>query len=340
MTYASTASLDDIADRLHQASRILCLTHRKPDGDAAGSCLAMKRALTTATRHVDIMFTGDLPDFLPAIAGETAFERVEHGEPDDQYDVILVMDTGAWSQVQPLDDWLRSRTDQIIGIDHHAHGDDIAGQRYVDTTAASTTQILLDLLSRMDVTLGGDRDTVAEALFVGLATDTGWFRHPNGDAAAFAAASRLLAAGVNKPRLYQLIEETARPERLALLGRALGSLRRIHHGRVALMTLTPADFAETGGAPSDLTGVVNEPLCVPTIRASILVTSVDDSETKFSFRSKPAPDGGSFIDVNAVAQELGGGGHVHAAGARRPEACTHSQAAVEEALRVASPMSD
>ncbi|MCA9296638.1 MAG: DHH family phosphoesterase, partial [Phycisphaerales bacterium] len=316
MTYESNTTLADLAERLLAAKKVLIITHRKPDGDAIGSCLAIKRGMSAHGIASDIGLVGELPSFTDAIAVSTPYLRLTEAPAEDPYDLIVLVDTGAWSQVQPLGEWLRARHEKIIGIDHHAHGDEIAAQRFIDTAAASTTQILVRLIELMKCPLTGERGGIAEALFIGLATDTGWFRHSNGDASAFGVAAKLLATGVEKPRLYQLIEETARPQRLALLGRALKSLRYLNDGAVAVMTLTPADFRETGGDPEDLTGLVNEPMSVGTVRASILITRVDDEESKISLRSKPSTDGGAFIDVNAVARTLGGGGHVHAAGAR------------------------
>jgi phosphoesterase RecJ-like protein len=89
-------------------------------------------------------------------------------------------------------------------------------------------------------------------------------------------------------------------------------------GRVALMRLRAADFAETGAMLEETAGIVNIPMEIAAVRASILV--VEDAQAgiiKLSFRSKPADDSGSFIDVNELAARFGGGGHVHAAGAKQ-----------------------
>jgi len=315
MMYESNATLHDIAERCRQAMRVLLLTHQKPDGDAIGSCLALARWFEGRDVPATILLSGAVPEFVRAIANPTTLHHCEDESPDEDADLVIVLDTGAWSQVRPLDDWLRGRRDRIIGIDHHAHGDGIAAVRYIDPGAASTTQLLVELFDVLGAPLTPGREGLAEPLFVGLATDTGWFRHPNADARAFAVASRLLAAGVDKSRLYQVIEECAALTRLHLMGRALGSMDVVADGVVSIMTLGPDDFTETGGSPEDLTGVVNEPLCVGALRASILITRID-GETKISLRSKPSTNGERFIDVNVVARQLGGGGHVHAAGAR------------------------
>jgi phosphoesterase RecJ-like protein len=316
--YVTNTTYEEVASTLREASRVALTTHQKPDGDAMGSVLALSRALNG---RADIILIGPLEKSLAGTAYDTPYTCEDTPQPGDDYDVIVVADTGAWSQVEPLKAWLGRHHERIIGLDHHARGDDIAARRIVDTSAASTTQMLLPLMKALGVVIDGERGGIGEALFVGLATDTGWFRHANADAAAFDAASRLLDVGVDRSRLYQELEETHKPSRLGLAGRALASVEYLHDGSVAIMSLEPDDFAQTGGSLEDLTNLVNVPMCVGTVQVSILLTQTQPGLTKLSFRSKPWRSSGAdpletLRDVNTLAHRFGGGGHVHAAGAR------------------------
>lgn len=329
-TYTSNATFADVARRISAANRIMVTSHVKPDGDAAGAALALTRALRVKGKTVDLYLMGPIEPALIPIIGDTKWCRIEQQSPGDQFDLILIVDTGSWSQLEPIAEFLKPRRETVIVIDHHPRGDDVAALRIVDATCASTTQLLVPLLDELKVDLGpntGGVGSVAEALFIGLATDTGWFKYANANAAAFSVASRLLASGVDKPRLYQLIEENFGPERIALEARALASLEYARNGAAAIQLLRPADFTATGGAVEDLTGIVNNPMTVGQVRVSILLSQTPDNigangkppVTKISFRSKPPPPGGlknDFVDVNALAAKFGGGGHVHAAGAR------------------------
>jgi len=314
--YESNATVADVADRLRQAQRVLVTTHSKPDGDAMGSALALARSLHGMDKAADIFLMGPVDAALRQIAEQTPYALVENRGPDDEYDLIVIMDTGSWTQLEPLADWLRARRSRVTCIDHHAQGDDVADLRLVETGKASTTQLLLEVVDELGVPLDGARGGVAEAIFVGLATDTGWFKFPNADAEAFAVTARLLACGVDKARLYQTIEETAEPSRLALEARALLSVRFVKGGEVAIMTLGPEDFLVTGGAVEELTGLVNQPMQVRTVRVSILLAEAQRGLTKISFRSKAALDGAPMLDVNRLARQFGGGGHPNAAGAK------------------------
>lgn len=314
--YVSTIDYSEAAAVLKSSRHVALVTHRKPDGDAMGSVLALARALVDLEIEATALLMGPIEPALRSIAGQTPIVEVGDELPSDHFDRIVVLDTGAWSQLEPIGPWLERHRDRVLGIDHHARGDDVAPQRIVDVTCASTTEALMPLIDALDCRL---TVAIAEALFVGLATDTGWFRFENADAEAFALASRLLAAGVDKARLYRTIEETHRPERLALTARALSSLEFTADGRVAIQSLGLADFAETGGGVQDLTGVVNEPMAIGSVDVAILLTEAEPGLTKISFRAKPAAGGEPACDVNELAQTFGGGGHRFAAGARIAE---------------------
>lgn len=318
-TYVSNTTPDAVADAMRHADRILITSHQKPDGDAMGSVLAVHRALTAIGKTSQIYLGGPIEPCLLTVAGPTPINRLEDGMPGDDFDLAIVVDTGAWSQLAPIEPWLRSRREMTIGIDHHVHGDDVAARRIVEPMAAATTQVLLSIIDALGVDLDGGEHGIAEALFVGLATDTGWFRYGNAEEDVFATAARLLALGVEKSRLYQIIEESHRPARLTLEGRALTSLAYAAEGSVSIMSLTAQDFIDAEGTTEDLTGLVNLPMVVGSIRVSILLVESEPELTKISFRSKraaPGADADDFVDVNLLARTFGGGGHKHAAGAR------------------------
>ncbi len=349
--YVSNATVPELAERITAARRIMLTTHAKPDGDGMGASLALARALAPKGKVTDIFLMGPLDPSLRVVAGDTPFHMVTATPavaaataggssaspnagsaaassanptlPGDDYDLAIVTDTGAWSQLEPLGPWLQRHHDHVIGLDHHAHGDDVASMRIVEPSAASTTQLLVLVLDELGCELTGGIGGVAEALFVGLATDTGWFRYPIADVEAFQVAARLLAAGVDKSRLYQIIEEQYRPQRLALQARALASVEYVRGGAVAMMSLRREDFEETGASEEDLTSLINAPMSIGSVRVSVLLAETAEGRTKISFRSKPtaldvngSPQAGGPWDVNALAGRFGGGGHIHAAGAR------------------------
>ena len=315
--YESTTTFAGLAKRINDAQRIIVTTHRKPDGDAIGSVVGLCRGLQSIGKDVTTLFIGPIERGLRLAVGDIKINLVEEGGiPSEDPDLIIVVDTGAWSQLEALEQWLRTNKEIVIGMDHHANGDEVAGDRVVDATAAACTQVVMELLEEMKISLGSGRNSVAEALFIGIGTDTGWFRFSNADARCFADASKLLEQGIDRYQLYRTLEETARPARMELLQRMLASVEYV--GPVAIMCIRSTDFQETNGSSTDLIGLVNTPMVLEHIQASILLTDTDPTITKMSFRSKPSMPGEptSLIDVNQLANNFDGGGHIHAAGAR------------------------
>lgn len=334
--YASTTDVPTIVRRLRDASHITVVSHAKPDGDAAGSILAITRALRSMGKRVDAFFTGVVDPNIQALAAPGEIQLASASPPDPATDLVVLVDTGSWSQVEPLDGWLKSMAGRVVGLDHHARGDEIASDRIVECSMASTTQLVVRFIDALGVPLvaagQGAKFSIAEALFVGLATDTGWFRFQSADAAVFALASRLLAHGVDKISLYQLLDENGRPVRLAAMARALASLTFHLNGRATVMALSHEDFAQTGANSDDVGGLVNVPLTIGSIAMSVVLTETQPGITKASFRSKPAPSGVPSVNVSDFAAQFGGGGHAQAAGAKLKLPLADARRTVELAI--------
>ncbi len=329
-SYQSNTTLAAIADRLSGVRRIMLTTHAKPDGDALGSIVALGRALRQRDKTVEYRVLPPLPPNL-VFAGDGAALVVHEGaaaadiaEPD----LIVITDTGAWSQLDALRDWLAPRRQKVIVIDHHLHGDDVAAERFVDARAAAACEIVADLIGAMGVAI--DRP-MAEALFLGIASDTGWFRFSNTRPNTHRLAARLLERGVDHAALYARTEQGERHEKLALLTRALQNMQTIADGHAALLTLRARDFEQTGARPDETERLVDLPQTVEDVRVVALVVE-QGQQTRVSFRSKPGDDA---IDMNQLAQRFGGGGHARAAGAKVEKPIDPVREQVIEAIEAA-----
>jgi len=337
--YRSNVTPAEAVERLLAPGPAVVLTHGKPDGDALGASLAVARVRADRSLETHIHLASPIEAGLRSLFGDADVRIDEDPAPLDGTGVVIVVDTGSRGQLQPYADYVVDHRDRAITVDHHSRGEDLTAARLVDPDAPSTTAMLTEVFEGAGIEFAGGRDSVAEALFLGLATDTGWFRHANADAVAFALAARLLALGIEKDRLYQTIDQSYPPSRLALEARALASVVHARAGEAVVMGLSMDDFAATGAGLELTTGIVNMPLVVGPIRVAALLTQVEPALTKVSFRSKPpAPDDelGRFLDVNEMAGELGGGGHVHAAGARVAASLDDTRTRVLEVLEAAS----
>ena len=173
-------------------------------------------------------------------------------------------------------------------------------------------------------------------LYVGLVTDTGWFKHSNVDGRVMQLAGQLLETGVNHTGIFAMLYQRDRISRFKLMARALESMEIVKEKNAAIMTVTLQDFKDTKAGPGETGGFVDLPQSVASTRVVGILTEQKDSDgvfTKISLRSKPDEwEGKPAVDVNAVCNTLGGGGHARAAGAKIRKPLEEAKAIVIAAL--------
>lgn len=350
---SSTTDAAGIAQHLKSASRVVITTHAKPDGDAVGSAVALARAVMARGAMAEVWFAGPFPAWLGEACVSTPTVRLNADSPAPvtfstslgEPDAVVVVDTGSWVQVEHMRAWLAARFDRSCVIDHHLHGDAaLAPLRFVRPYAAATTELIAEVA---DALLGLSPSdpipaAIAPPLYLGLATDTGWFRFSNTTPTTLRLAARLMDSGVDAPTLYQMVEQRDSQARPKLLGRALSSLS--YHplpsgGLVGLMTLTQSDLAACGGGSEDTGGFTDPVMAVSEVKVAAVLTGMSHPGeaqplTKVSLRSKP---GTGEIDVAAVAAALRGGGHARAAGVKLSMDLPTARATILHALGITSP---
>jgi phosphoesterase RecJ-like protein len=207
-------------------------------------------------------------------------------------------------------------------VDHHRTQDDLGGLRFVDTSAESAGRLAHEIITALGVPL---TPRMANHLFMAVATDTGWFRHPNATAATFALAAELVAAGANPTDLYEKLYEAAPLARFRLLGVALERLQVAANGKVAFTEIYLSDYPATGSVPGDTEDLVNYPRAVEGVEVALVFIEQAGGGTKVSFRSRA-------VDVSKVAERFGGGGHKLASGARTNDPVPQTREAVLAAV--------
>lgn len=327
--YQSNTTLAQIAKSLRDhTGSVLVLTHGKPDGDALGCLLALTLTLRQLGKAATGLVVPPVPDPLRGLHDRGAYAVLGEDPLDDPVftnpDRVVIVDTGAISQLGEAYPLIEPHLDKTCILDHHLSGDVPAAEFYIDPTAAAAAEViaeLIDLLHDRPPNAGGRASdayepAVADALFVGIASDTGWFRFSNVTADTHRLAARLVGQGVDHAALYAKLEQAERPEKLALTVRALTSLRMIADGQAAVMGLTLDDFAETGAREEETERLIDTPQQVSTLRVVVLLAEKQTDDgivTRMSFRSKPTEDA---VNVAELAARFDGGGHARAAGAR------------------------
>jgi len=316
--YTATLTVRQTAELLRGAGSLVLTTHAKPDGDAWGSVVALAHVLRTLGKTVHAYFMPPVPEQLASIESDNDAQLFQEGDALPDADLLVILDTGAWAQLAPMRSQIEPRLDHTLIIDHHLSGDVPAPMRCIDGSAAAAAEIVSEVIDALAADSGDGtlyNDTVNRALFVGIASDTGWFRFSNTRPFTHQLAARLLEAGVDHAALYALTEQGERPEKLKLMIRAIDSLQLHAGNRVAVMCLKREDFDDTGALTEETERFVDVPQIVGAVQVVVLVTEPRDNggAIRISFRSKPGPDA---VNVADLAAKFGGGGHARAAGAK------------------------
>jgi nanoRNase/pAp phosphatase (c-di-AMP/oligoRNAs hydrolase) len=301
---------------INQSCNILITTHTRPDGDACGCLAAMYDALTSLDKKVKLLLLSPIPEWLKFLFTEKVLVL---GEDFDirqlmegklgEFDLIIIIDTNSFSQLPRFDQYLKQAGKPILVIDHHATSDGIGDVELVDSSAAATGLIVLDFLKYVGCSL---TEKIAQALFVAIATDTGWFQFGNTDSRVYRSCAELLDAGAKAGQLYHTLYQNFSLPRFKLMVAMLGTLEICLDGRFATQHILRQDFENTGAADSDTENLINECNRISTVEVSALFVELKDGRIRCSLRSRGP------VDVSKVASKFGGGGHPAAAGTYLP----------------------
>ncbi|MNH94924.1 Bifunctional oligoribonuclease and PAP phosphatase NrnA [compost metagenome] len=284
----------------------LVVSHIQPDGDAVSSTLVVGWLLSCLGKKYTMLNEGPIPQRMEYLwhAGEIA--NLAEGDLPREYSHIICVDCADFQRVGLTKRHFASDA-LIVNIDHHPTNNGYGYVNLIKPDAAATAEILFDLLKTFEVEWDID---VATALYTGLLTDTGGFRYSNTSPKVMAAVSELLELGVNGPMLAETLLEEMTLGQVKVLNRALSTLQLSPKGDIAWVSITPQDMLDCEAANEDLEGIVNYPRNIRGVEVGILFKVIHERAVKASFRSA------GKVDVAALAQVFGGGGHTRAAGAR------------------------
>ncbi|MCK9207242.1 MAG: bifunctional oligoribonuclease/PAP phosphatase NrnA [Salinivirgaceae bacterium] len=298
---------------IHEAHKVVILTHKNPDGDALGSGLAFFHFFKNLGKEVTFIAPNQLPVYLlwmPGISDVLVYEtRKDQGKEIIRAAELLVMvDFNHRSRLSEVGDVVIPHKVPKILIDHHPYPEDIATFIYSRVSSSSTAEMVFEFIEKL---FGEDAVTksVAECLYVGIMTDTGSFSYNSSEPLTFAIVGKLLKKGVDKDSITDKVYNNFSEHRLRLLGHSMnGRMRVVPEYQTAYIFLTKKDLDDYHHEPGDTEGFVNFPLSIRGVVFSAIFIE-KEGYTKCSFRSK-----GSF-PANLVAKEhFGGGGHINAAG--------------------------
>ena len=301
---------------INKSSNILITTHTRPDGDACGCIVAISDVLAALGKKAKALMLSPIPEWyeflftekVPVLGEDVVLGQLTEGR-FGEFDLIIIVDTNSYSQLPKFDQYLKQADKPILIFDHHVTADGLGDVELVDSDAAATALIIFDLLkyAKWPVT-----EKIAEALFVAVATDTGWFQFSNTDSRVYRCCAELIDAGAKPTEIYHSLYQNFSHPRFKLMLAMLNTLQLHLDGRFATQHILQRDFQKTGATHKDTENLINECQRISTVEAAALFVELKDGRIRCSLRSK----GG--VDVSKIAARFGGGGHKMAAGTFLP----------------------
>lgn len=301
----SAAKFEQIGQTLRDNKRFAILSHVRPDGDALGSQLALGLSLKKLGRDVRIWNEDGMLDKYGFLSSSKLLTKPP-AEPQD-FDVAIALDTAIQNRLGNTVAAIKSAK-VWINIDHHPSNPGYGDIVYIDPHAPATGQILFELMTNQKLPID---PAIAENLYVAISTDTGSFQYPNTTTRTFEIAAELVRAGVDVGRVSQLTYESYPRRRVELLRDLLGTMRFNANDRVASFSLSLATAKKLGVLPEDNEGLIDHLRAIRGVIVAVFFEELADGKVRVSMRSKSEK-----VNVCAICEKFGGGGHVLAAGAR------------------------
>jgi phosphoesterase RecJ-like protein len=298
-------SFSDIGAVLRANQKFAVLGHVRPDGDALGSQIALALSLKQLGKEVRVWNEDGMLEKYSFVPCAEILSKPPAAAED--FDVAIALDTAIQNRLGTTVAAIRS-TKIWINIDHHESNPGYGDIVHLDPAAPATGQIVFELIKSQGLPL--DRE-IAENLYVAISTDTGSFQYPNTTARTFEIAAELIRTGVDVGRVSKLLYENYPRRRIELLRALLETMQFEPNGRVARFSLSLALAQQLKVLPEDNEGLIDHLRAVRGVIVAIFFEELVDGKVRVSMRSKSAA-----VNVSAICQKFGGGGHPAAAGAR------------------------
>ncbi|WP_029540986.1 bifunctional oligoribonuclease/PAP phosphatase NrnA [Selenomonas sp. AB3002] len=285
--------LKDIQAQLEKADKLIITSHIHPDGDAIGSCLALYHVLKGMGKEVQVVMDDHVPEIFDILPGFGEIQRYE-GQPLEA-DLVVLLDARPGREGRVC----QAVSAPVLNIDHHAFNDMSADYAYVEPEASATAEILYGIFREWGVAL---TEEIASCLYLGIATDTGFFSFPNTRPETLEICANLMRGGAKSAALAAAVSRKTFHE-VEELARGLGTMELFAGGKVVGI------FLDESFRDLELTdALIDMVRFIDGIDLAVLLKAEDDKSCRVRLRSER-------LDVSGLAYALGGGGHRESAGA-------------------------
>jgi phosphoesterase RecJ-like protein len=302
-----------ITAEIEAASHIIITSHKSPDGDSIGSSLGLLRFIEKLGCSATVCQPDPAPAFLDWLDTSSFLVMTEQPEAVTAAfkaaDLVFCLDYNATNRIGPaMQELLEAADCKKVMIDHHLNPEDFPTLSVSETTASSTSELIVELIEQ-----SGNAELlnteIGTPLYLGILTDTGSFRFPATSPRTHQILAKLLAAGVEHHLIHEALSDNNTASKLRLQGYAMSEkLEIMEEHQVAIISLSKEELAKYNYQKGDTDNLANQALSIKGMKAAIVFTE-RDGIMKMSFRSK------GENPVNILASEnFNGGGHANAAG--------------------------
>ncbi len=295
-------SLTEVAIALKRAKNIAIVSHIRPDGDAVGSGFALCLALKNAGKNAYMLCEEEPPARLKILPGMDYVTQLPVSA--DAIDLFVSVDSADLARLGVYAAQFAAFKGETLNIDHHVSNPHFAKINYVQAESTATCEIMPEIFKEAGLEI---TKPIADLLAMGLLTDSGNFSHKDVSAKTFAVASLLRGCGADMCDIgYEMFVRQTKARAL-LYTRVLNKMRFALNDKLVFLTVSLKDFEETATDKSQTEGFVDFPISIDGVEVSASVMEVKPNQYKVSLRSRK-------VNVNAVAERFGGGGHILASG--------------------------
>ncbi len=286
-----------VLKHIEQRDKFLLTSHARPDGDAIGSALACCQILRSMGKQADVVFRDGVPRIYRPLPFADSVVQADRVNGDYQAAIILECDSIQRTRLAGLDNKF------LISIDHHQSGKPFAHVNWIDPNAVATAELVYRLAREAGVKISPG---IATCLYTALLTDTGSFMFEGTNENTFTLARELVLAGADPAKCARSVYFAHSTAKMRLLGAALSNLQREDH--LAWIWVTHEQMEKAQAKEEDCEGLVNYALAIQDVQVAAFFRELPDGRYRVSLRSK------GELNVAAVAESFGGGGHACASG--------------------------
>jgi phosphoesterase RecJ-like protein len=289
--------LHEVLKHIEQRSRFVLTSHARPDGDAIGSALACGQMLRSLGKEAVIILYDPVPRIYQRLPFAEKVVQAQRINGNYEAAIILECDSIQRTRLHGLEQRF------LISIDHHLSGQPFAHVNWIDPSAVATGEMVYRLAREASVAITPE---MATCLYTALLTDTGSFMFEGTTEHTFALARELVMAGADPVFCARNVYFGHSTAKMRLLGAALSNLHR--EGQLAWISVTREQMETCGAKEEDCEGLVNYALSIQDVEVALFFRELPDGRYRVSLRSK------GKLNVSAVAERFGGGGHHCASG--------------------------